>query len=464
MSFGIPPSNKEEIDQQNEVQKTSFDTPQEDVLKEPQQSKFKEIITFFVPKKDFLVTPILLDLNILIFILMILSGVNFFQPDGESLLKWGANFKPSTLEGQYWRLITNCFLHIGIIHLLMNMYALVYIGLLLEPQIGSFKFSLAYIISGITASITSVCWHDITISAGASGAIFGLYGVFLALLTTSLIEKTARKALLTSIVLFVGYNLMYGMKGGIDNAAHLGGLLGGIIIGFSFYPMLKEPVKKTRNSLISAATFTGIAILSGIFLMNTSNPGGKYDEIMKEFAKAEERALSFYRLPKTTDDATYLAAVNGQGIPNWKLCSTLVDSIAKLEELPEELAIRTNYLKKYCKYRLKSYEFIAASIQNGTDVYHPMINQYNEKIDLIIRKMNGEVIADSLLDFDLPKVLRTGFPVKALYVLDGLPLEDISVLDPDKIVSMVFLMPGPSYQLYGERGSSGALIINTKNY
>ncbi len=104
---------------------------EEDILKLPPATTTEQIKGFFSifkPTRDFFITPILLDLNIIIFILMVINGVNFMQPDNESLLHWGANFRPVTLEGEWWRLITNCFLHIGVLHLLLNMYALVYIG------------------------------------------------------------------------------------------------------------------------------------------------------------------------------------------------------------------------------------------------------------------------------------------------------------------------------------------------
>jgi len=105
----------------------------------------------------------------------------------------------------------------------MNMYALLYISLLLEPHLGRTRFLTVYLLTGLTASLASLWWHNLTISAGASGAIFGMYGVFLSMHTTNLIEKSARKALLTSIAVFVGYNILNGLKpnSGIDNAACL---------------------------------------------------------------------------------------------------------------------------------------------------------------------------------------------------------------------------------------------------
>ncbi len=203
-------------------------------------AQLRGLFAIFIPKAGFTITPLLLNLNVFIFILMGLSGVNLINPDQQSLLHWGANFRPLTMDGQWWRLLSCCFLHIGVVHLLLNMYALLFIGYLLEHQLGSLRFLFAYLLSGIVASITSLWWHNMGISAGASGAIFGMYGVFLALLTTNLIEKSERKTLLISIGIFVVYNLLNGLNGAVDNAAHLGGLLAGWIIGYVCVPGLKK--------------------------------------------------------------------------------------------------------------------------------------------------------------------------------------------------------------------------------
>ena len=141
----------------------------------------------FIPSGDLFITPILIDINIVLFILMVISSGDagtIFQPNTDILLKWGGNFKPYTLGGEWWRLFTCMFEHIGIIHVLMNMYALLYVGIFLEPILGKLKFIIAYVVTGIVASMVSLWWHDNTVSAGASGAIFGMYGVFFALLFT----------------------------------------------------------------------------------------------------------------------------------------------------------------------------------------------------------------------------------------------------------------------------------------
>ncbi len=170
---------------------------------------------------------------------MAVTGVSVVQPDSGSLLFWGANYGPLTLSGEWWRLLSACFLHIGVVHLLMNMYAFLLIGAQLEPRLGSLRFSVAYFLTGIIASGISLWWHGHTISAGASGAIFGMYGVFLAMLTTDLVEKRSRKQLFASILFFVVYNLLGGLKEGVDNAAHLGGLVAGLVIGYCYVPKLR---------------------------------------------------------------------------------------------------------------------------------------------------------------------------------------------------------------------------------
>ncbi len=202
-------------------------------------SQAADLLAVFKPAKDYFITPIILNLNLAVFLLMAANGVSMAQPDSVSLLTWGANYGPLTQGGQWWRLLSSCFLHIGIVHLLMNMYAFLLIGAQLEPRLGRLRFSIAYLLTGIIASGTSLWWHSHTISAGASGAIFGMYGVFLALLTTDLVEKRSRKQLFASILFFVVYNLLGGLKEGVDNAAHLGGLIAGLAIGYCYVPRLR---------------------------------------------------------------------------------------------------------------------------------------------------------------------------------------------------------------------------------
>jgi rhomboid protease GluP len=200
-------------------------------------------------KGNFKITIAIIGLNVLVFAVMVFAGLGFVSFESSDLLAWGANYRPSTLNGQLWRLITGVFLHGGLMHLFMNMYGLFFVAIFLEPLLGSLKYASAYIICGIVASVASIWWYPETISVGASGAIFGLYGVLTALLTTNVDVKGTKRLLLFSLF-FIVINLLIGLTGGIDNAAHIGGLLCGLLIGYYFYFFTDLPKKKEAEDEI----------------------------------------------------------------------------------------------------------------------------------------------------------------------------------------------------------------------
>ena len=380
--------SSEELAQKYEELKPDLVSKEEEHLNQPPpttKGKLTDVLAIFKPTNGYFITPIIIDLNIILFILMVVSGVNAFLPDNESLIKWGANFKPVTLGGEWWRLITNCFLHIGIFHLLMNMYALLYIGLLLEPHLGKTRFLAAYFLTGITASITSLWWHDLTISAGASGAIFGMYGVFLSMLTTNLIEKSARQALLTSIALFVGYNLINGLKGGIDNA---GGLIGGLIVGYAYYPGLKKPdAVKLKYAIIGMLS---VVILSISFVVYKKLPNdiGQYDEKIKLFATMEENALKVFELPQNASKEQTLAEIN-KGNHYWNESIKLLTDLDKLH-LPDVIHTRNKKLIDYCNLRINVFNLMYKGVEEGTSTYNDSIEAYNKKIETIIKGLSDK--------------------------------------------------------------------------
>jgi rhomboid protease GluP len=372
----------EELDQAYEELKPRLPVPEEDILNKPPPTtveKWTGFFALFIPREGYYITPILVDLNVAVFILMVLSGANIMQPDTQHLISWGANARYLTLDHQGWRLITNCFVHIGIIHLLFNMYALLYIGLLLEPQLGKARFATAYLLTGIMASLTSLYWHPFTLSAGASGAIFGMYGVFLALLTTNLIDKMRRTALMASIGIFVAYNLLYGTKSGVDNAAHIGGLISGIVIGYLFYPGLKKP---GNPRLFYPAI--GLAVLlvlttSIISLNKIPDNFGQYQKKMRNFTKLEHRALTIYRLDMNSPKDVLLSAIRDSGIDNWNKSIEVLNEANELE-LPDRFKSRTDLLIQYCNLRITSYNYLANKIAGTAGTGEDSVEIYNTQI------------------------------------------------------------------------------------
>ena len=365
---------------QNEYERVAADliSPEDDILLKPKATTKESLVGFlnlFKPAEGYVITPVLVNFNVLIFVLMALNGVGIVEPSSEGLLAWGANFKPMTLDGQWWRLLTNCFVHIGIFHLLMNMYALLFIGAQLEPLIGKTRFTAAYIVTGIGASLTSLWWHDFTISAGASGAIFGLYGLFLAMLTTNFIEPNARKALISSIGLFVGYNLLNGLKGGIDNAAHIGGLLSGLIIGYAFYPSLVQTDRPALKRLVVG----GVAIITlfGTSLVYNLLPNdiAVYDAGMQSFTSQESMALEVGLINQGAPKDEVLYGIKDRGIYYWQENIRLIQRLDSLT-LPEEIHHRNYKLKKYCQLRIKTYTLMYKAVQENTEAYKDSVDKY----------------------------------------------------------------------------------------
>jgi len=182
-----------------------------------------------------MVTQAFLGICVAVFVAMgaATGGASILEPTSQQLIEWGANFAPLTLGGQWWRLVTSLFLHIGAMHIFFNMWCLWDLGAMCESLYGPWTFAAVYLISGVGGSLASVWWHP-AVSAGASGAISGIVGALIAsyYLGEFSVPRVAITAHLRSLLLFVGYNFVYGaIFGRVDNAAHIGGLLTGLLFG-----------------------------------------------------------------------------------------------------------------------------------------------------------------------------------------------------------------------------------------
>lgn len=173
-------------------------------------------------------------INIAVFLLMVFTGVSAANPSHRDLVRWGANSVPYTLGGQSWRLISAVFLHIGIIHILANMWALWNLGALSEMIFGRKFYLPIYLLTGIAGNIASLAVHPGAIGAGASGAIFGIAGAMISVLKLAKLPapQNAMRGTLRSLLAFAVFNLLFGQAvPAIDNAAHIGGFVCGLILG-----------------------------------------------------------------------------------------------------------------------------------------------------------------------------------------------------------------------------------------
>lgn len=175
------------------------------------------------------VTESLLAISVLVFVIEILMGGS---TNTGVLYDLGARFAPSIiLEHQWWRLFTPIFLHIGLEHLLMNMLTLWILGRLVEQAFGHWRFLVIYAISGITGNFAGLLFGNVnSVAAGASTALFGLFGAFL-LIGDVFRNRPQIAAMTRSMIAIVVVNLVFDLfLGNIDIAGHLGGLIGGFLI------------------------------------------------------------------------------------------------------------------------------------------------------------------------------------------------------------------------------------------
>ena len=198
--------------------------------------------------KESIVTIMLLACNVLVFLIMELMGDT---NDTEFMLKMGAAWPPYIMDGQYWRLLTSTFMHFGFEHIMNNMLVLVCAGPILEKALGHVKYLLLYLLAGVGGSLLSYLQmeynQDYAVSAGASGAIFGILGALLwvVIRNKGRYGTISGKGMILMIVLCLGYGFS---TAGVDNWGHIGGLVSGFILGIILYRKKRENVDFIENN------------------------------------------------------------------------------------------------------------------------------------------------------------------------------------------------------------------------
>jgi len=235
-------------------------------------------------------TYLLVGINCAVFLAMTLRGVNPISPSPDQLFyNWGANHAGAVLiGGQWWRIVTAMFVHVGILHLATNMWCLWNLGLLAEPLIGSAGLLAVYLLTGAAGNLLSTLynwWKDHTlgafsVGAGASGAVFGIAGALIVLLKSDLlpVPPLELRKLRRSVIYFAAINLIIGFTISlgvvvahtgiqIDNSAHLGGVLCGLLFAAPMVPRIGSDRKSFLNRLrLSVGMVIGILVLFGFYL------------------------------------------------------------------------------------------------------------------------------------------------------------------------------------------------------
>ena len=202
-------------------------------LRHPELEPFHDMLHVRTPVA--LVTPTLLVLNITIFVLMLWSADPL--SDSDTLAGWGGNVGPRTVNGEWWRIFTALFVHASWLHLLANVVGLLQLGLMLERLVGPMAFAALYLVAGLFSSVIQLSAAPVAISVGASGAIFGAYGLTLAVLmwgvlhrSSSIVPMAAAKSLAPAAAAFVLYSFA---TDAVSSVAELSGCITGFACGMA---------------------------------------------------------------------------------------------------------------------------------------------------------------------------------------------------------------------------------------
>jgi len=327
-----------------------------DEIPEGVNTDFSLLLDWFTP--NICVCWIILGLNVAVFVAMLASGFNPDKATQQALLKWGADYGPLTVtRGEWWRVVTCMFVHLGFVHLGFNMLVLYQIGPVMERLLGNAGFLIVYLAAGIAGAISSLALNPYLVSAGASGAIFGLYGALIGFLVLrrDSVPKLALKRILTSAVIFLLYNAVYGvLRSGVDLAAHGGGLLAGVICGLVISTPINAGFRHRRLIRAAAAGFGCFVVLAAAA---TQLP--RPMDLQAEFTRitqTEQKVITAFRMiwqnGRTLGDAEVANRLEVQVIRPWRVER---DSLARFHGLPRRQERVANALLAYMDARLQGW-------------------------------------------------------------------------------------------------------------
>lgn len=242
------------------VPKEEIAAREERAAEQKEQAEFNQRLGAATPERAPWTNLVIIGLNALLIVCLLDPA-----PSQMALVSWGANWGPLTTTGEWWRLLTCCFLHWNIGHLLGNMCALLIWGLLAERLFGKGFFLAIYLGCSLASSLASLCWNPTVISAGASGAVFGVCGALLGYLAreSGEVPESVLGPLLRGGAIFVVFNLFQGLaKSGIDGAAHVGGLFAGLLFGCA----AARPLKLKSRKALAGRTVVQFAVCVGVVL------------------------------------------------------------------------------------------------------------------------------------------------------------------------------------------------------
>ena len=334
-------------------------------LRNPQVVEFWKVLRERTPSAP--VTPALVGLNIVVFVLMLFGTGATGTPD--TLISWGGSFGPRTTNGEWWRLVTTMFVHVSVLHLFADLVGLVAVGVVLERLVGPLAFAAVYVAAGVSSSAFGLIGSPFGVSVGASGAIFGLYGLLLAAVMRSVFHSSTPKVplalarcLAPAAAVFTAYSLV---TSAIASGPELSALLVGGLSGLFVARDIEErpaPAIRIAPILVAALAMVIVTVrpLSGMTDMTPE---------LHRLVIAEQEMAARYRtaIDQFTSgriNAQELAAVIDHDITPALQASQV--RVASLERVPDEQKPLLVAAEQYLQLRDESWRIRSKALKMGS--------------------------------------------------------------------------------------------------
>jgi membrane associated rhomboid family serine protease len=312
------------------------------------------------------VTPALVALNVVTFVMMLFGSGSLGDP--ETLLGWGGSFGPSTSNGEWWRLVTSMFVHAGLFSLLVNLIGLAQVGWLLERLVGPITVAAIYFGAGVFGGLVNLALHPVDVHLGATAAIVGLYGLFVASLVWTLLNRSnfvipliGLKPLAPAAGIFV----LYVMLGGVERAPALASFATGLIGGLVLTRGINEDKPSVRRLAATVTATMAIAIVAAVPLRGLPL-------VKPEIARAvevEQRTSETYGKEVAKFKVGHIRAealaklIEGSIIPELRATRT---RLASIERVPLEQQPLVADAVEYLRLREESWQFKARALRSSS--------------------------------------------------------------------------------------------------
>jgi rhomboid protease GluP len=313
----------------------------------------------------------LMAVSVVVFAAMLLRGASPLEPAFQTLVRWGGDYAPFTLNGEWWRLFTSLFVHVGLFHLVVNLWALRDLGPLVERLLGTAGFLAIALVSGLAGSVACVAWYKDRVNVGTSGAIFGLFGALLGILLLSrrAVAKELLRQLRWSGLVFLGANIFFGVRrDGVEHPANIAGaaagLLGGLVLGWRL-----TPGQAARRAL-AAAAFAAVACLAlGVtvwFLPRPPKDYGKFRVAFAEFEEVQHRVLTLDRegrqrvQNKELTEDKFADLIEKDILPPWR---DALHRLTEIQQPPPRYQQAFPVLVEYLRAHEQSWDLLVRAIR-----------------------------------------------------------------------------------------------------